>query len=128
MVTDTAAGRHGRVALLVCVAVTLSGPTVLGVGQSATGSIAAVVVDAATGAPIERARVSLDGHKGRALSNAQGRVVLPDLPAGHGVLEVSIVGYTLVRRDVDVPAAGTLQLTLPLAAGTGTYTEDVEVR
>ena len=53
-----------------------------------------VVVDAATGAPIERARVSLDGHrKARTLSNAQGRVVLADLPAGRGVLEVSLIGY-----------------------------------
>jgi hypothetical protein len=95
--------------------------------QSATGSIAGLVVDAA-GAPLERARVSLDGHKGRrTLSNAQGRFVLADLPAGRGVLEVSLIGYALVRRDVDVPAGGTLELTLPLAEGTGTYTEDVEV-
>ena len=67
-------------------------------------------------------------HRGRrALSNAQGRFVLADLPAGRGVLEVSLIGYALVRRDVEVPAGGTLDLTLPLAEGTGTYTEDVEV-
>ncbi len=53
--------------------------------------------------------------------------MLADLPAGRGVLEVSLIGYALVRRDVDVPAGGTLELTLPLAEGTGTYTEDVEV-
>ena len=109
------------------VLVSLFVPSAAG-AQATTGSIAAVVVDAATGAPIERARVSLDGHrKARALSNAQGRVVLADLPAGRGVLEVSLIGYGLVRRDVDIPAGGTLALTLPLAEGTGTYTEDVEV-
>ena len=114
---------HACVVALVCLFV----PAAAG-AQSTTGSIAAVVVDATTGEPIERARVSLDGHrKARALSNAQGRVVLADLPAGRGVLEVSLVGYALVRRDVDIPAGGTLELTLPLAEGTGTYTEDVEV-
>ncbi len=115
-----------------CVAASVCLLVVLGVtaaaAQSATGSVAGLVVDATTGAPIERARVSLDGHpKSRALSNAQGRFVLADLPAGHGVLEVSLVGYGLVRRDVEIPAGGTLELTLPLAEGTGTYTEDVEV-
>ncbi len=96
--------------------------------QSATGSVSGVVVDAATGAPLARARVSLDGARGRrTLTNAHGRFVLADLPAGRGVLEVSLVGYALVRRDVDVPAGGTLDLRLPLAEGTGTYTEDVQV-
>ena len=79
--------------------------------QSATGSIAGVVVDAGTGAPLERARVSLDGHEAARALEPQGRFVLADLPAGRGVLEVSLIGYALVRRDVDVPAGGTLELT-----------------
>jgi hypothetical protein len=97
-----------------------------GQGRS-TGSISGVVVDAGTGAPLARARVSLDGQKTRAHTNAYGRFVLPDQPAGPGVLEVSLVGFTLVRRDVVVPAAETLELTIPLAEGTGTYAEAVEV-
>jgi hypothetical protein len=117
-----------RVAAFVCLLLGLCGGASAAAAQSATGSIAGLVVDATTGAPIERARVSLDGHhKARALSNAHGRFVLSDLPAGHGVLEVSLVGYALVRRDVEIPVGGTLELTLPLAEGTGTYTEDVEV-
>jgi hypothetical protein len=96
--------------------------------QSATGSIRGLIVDASTGTPLERARVALDAVKGRrVLSNAQGHFVLADLPAGRGVLEVSLIGYALVRRDVDIPAGGSLELTIPLAEGTGTYTEDVEV-
>jgi hypothetical protein len=110
------------VALLVC----LLAPA-LAAAQVQTGSIAGAIVDAATGAPLERARVSLDGHAARTRSNAQGRFLLPDLPAGPGVLEVSLVGFALVRRDVVVPAGGTLDLTIRLAEGTGTYTEDVEV-
>ncbi len=111
-----------RIVLLVCALIPAAAAA-----QSTTGSITGVVVDAGTGAPLGRARVSLDGHKARAHSNPQGRFVLADLPAGRGVLEVSLVGYALVRRDVDVPVGGTLELTLPLAEGTGTYSEDVEV-
>ena len=111
--------------LLLCLLPSLS---VLAAAQSRTGSVTGVVVDARSGRPIERARVSLDGVKGRrTLTNAKGRFVLGDLPAGKGVLEVSLIGYALVRRDVDIPPAGTLELTVPLAEGTGTYTEDVEV-
>jgi hypothetical protein len=117
-----------RVAGFLCLLVCLFSGAAGAAAQTATGSIAGLVVDATTGAPVERARISLDGlRKARALSNANGRFVLADLPAGRGVLEVSLVGYALVRRDVDVPAGGTLDLTIPLAEGTGTYTEDVEV-
>jgi hypothetical protein len=116
-----------RLAAVFCVFFALCGAASVA-AQSATGSIAGAVVDATTGAPIERARVSLDGHRtARTLSNAQGRFVLADLPAGRGILEVSLIGYGLVRRDVDIPAGGTLELTIPMAEGTGTYTEDVEV-
>ena len=97
-----------------------------GAGRT-TGSITGVVVDAGSGAPLARARVSLDGQKTRAHTNEHGRFVLADQPSGPGVLEVSLVGFTLVRRDVVVPAAQTLDLTIPLAEGTGTYAEAVEV-
>jgi hypothetical protein len=95
--------------------------------QTSTGSIRGLVVDARTGAPLEHARAALDGDEARARSNDQGRFLLADIPAGAGVLEVSLVGFSLVRRDVEVPAGGTLELTIPLAEGTGTYSEDVQV-
>ncbi len=118
-------GRLARAGALVSLCL-LAAAT--GAAQSATGSISGVVVDAGSGAPLARARVSLDGVRGRrTLTNAHGRFLLADLPAGKGVLEVSLIGFALVRRDVDIPVAGTLDLTLPLAEGTGTYTEDVEV-
>ncbi len=121
--------RDAFVRIVLLAAVVLVGALIpaAAAAQSTTGSIAGVVVDAGTGAPLERARVSLDGHKARTHSNPQGRFVLADLPAGRGVLEVSLIGYALVRRDVDVPVGGTLELRLPLAEGTGTYSEDVEV-
>jgi hypothetical protein len=114
-------------AVLLCLFVATAAAAQPAAG-SVTGSVTGLVVDAGSGAPLARARVSLDGVKGRrTLTNVHGRFLLADLPAGTGVLEVSLVGYALVRRDVDIPAAGTLDLTLPLAEGTGTYTEDVQV-
>lgn len=96
--------------------------------QASTGSIAGAIVDARSGVPLERARVTVDGQKARAHSNEHGRFVLADVPAGAGVLEVSLVGYALARLDVVVPAGGTLEVTIPLAEGSGTYSEEVEVK
>jgi hypothetical protein len=114
---------RGCVALLVC----LLAPAMAG-AQASTGSIAGVVTEARSGAPLARARISLDGHQARTHANEQGRFVLADLPAGPGVLEVSLVGYALARLDVVVPAGGTLDLTIPLAEGSGTFSEEVEVK
>jgi hypothetical protein len=96
--------------------------------QTSTGSIAGAVVDERSGVPLERARVTVDGLTTRAHTNEHGRFVLADVPAGPGVLEVSLVGYALARLDVVVPAGGTLELTIALAEGSGTYNEEVEVK
>src|SRR5262245_12894705 len=115
-----------RVAMLALI-VSLLVPALAG-AQSSTGSIAGVITDARSGAPLEPARVTVDGLKIRAHSNEHGRFVLADVPAGPGVLEVSLVGYALARLDVVVPATGTLELTVTLAEGTGTFSEEVEVK
>ena len=97
-------------------------------GQRLTGSVSGLVVDARTGQPLQHARVMLDGQPGRVVTGPEGRFLLADLPAGAGVLQVSLVGYGLARRHVDVPARGSLDLTIPLAEGTSTYEEDVKVQ
>jgi hypothetical protein len=38
-----------------------------------------------------------------------------------------MVGYALIRRDVEVPASGALELEIPLTEGAGTYVEAVTV-
>ena len=50
-----------------------------------------------------------------------------DLPTGPLPLYVSLVGYGLARPTVDVRANETADVTIPLADGTGTYTEAVTV-
>jgi Carboxypeptidase regulatory-like domain/TonB-dependent Receptor Plug Domain len=95
--------------------------------QRSTGSVRGVVVDARTGQPLARARVTLDPGTARTTTNDAGRFLLADVDTGPVRLEVSLVGYALARRDVDVPAGASLDLTVPLSEGTGAYTERVEV-
>jgi hypothetical protein len=52
---------------------------------------------------------------------------LDRLPPGTHRLIVSVVGYILVQRDVPVGPGEIHTLTIPLAEGTGTYTETVTV-
>ena len=67
-----------------------------------TGSISGVIVDAGSGAPLERARVSLDGVRGRrTLSNPHGRFLLADLPAA-GLSSRCRSSLCAGRRDVDL--------------------------
>lgn len=93
-----------------------------------SGAIHGRVVDAETGDAVADVLVIAEGADRRATSDADGRFVLADVPAGPHTLVVSIVGYALARRDVVVEPARTLEVTLPLAAGAGAYTEQVTVR
>ena len=92
------------------------------------GSIGGRVLDATTAAPLAGVVVEVQttGHSVRTDDN--GRFVLADIPAGRHALFVSTIGYGLARRDVDVPAGARTELDVPLAEGTGTYTERVRSR
>ena len=87
------------------------------------GAIHGRVVDAHTGEAVADVLVIAEDAARRATTDADGRFVLDDVPAGPRTLVLSIVGYALVRRDVVVESARTLEITLPLAAGAGAYTE-----
>src|SRR4029077_4187257 len=63
-----------------------------------------------------------------ALTDDDGRFEFTGVPAGTHELYVSVVDFMLVKRTVILPAGGTLDLTIPVAPGTGTYTESVTVR
>jgi hypothetical protein len=92
------------------------------------GAIHGRVVDALTGEAVADVLVIAEGAARRATTDADGRFVLDDVPAGPHTLVVSIVGYALARRGVVVESARVLEVTVPLAAGAGAYTEQVTVR
>ncbi|MBA2305934.1 MAG: carboxypeptidase regulatory-like domain-containing protein [Acidobacteria bacterium] len=83
------------------------------------------VVDAATGAPLPRVLITVKDAGSSTLTDDDGRFTL-DLQRGRRTVFVSVVGYALTRREIDV-AANALTLTIPLTEGTGTYAETVNV-
>ena len=50
-----------------------------------------------------------------------------DIPPGTVGVTISVVGYVLSKREVKVGADQTVDLTIPLTEGTGSYTEEVRV-
>ena len=91
------------------------------------GVVSGRVIDARTGAGIEKVLVLVEDGGPSTQTDATGAFRLGSVTAGPRRLYISVVGYILVRREVQVPVAGTLDLTIPLSEGTGTYTENVTV-
>jgi len=91
------------------------------------GSIGGRVLDATTAAPLAGVVVEVQttGHSVRTDDN--GHFVLAGIPAGRHPLFVSTIGYGLARPVVDVRAGASTELDVPLAEGTGAYTERVTV-
>ncbi|MFL6280030.1 MAG: carboxypeptidase regulatory-like domain-containing protein [Vicinamibacterales bacterium] len=85
------------------------------------------MVDARTGAGIDKVLVLIEKGGPSTQTDAAGTFRIASIPPGPHKLYVSVVGYILVRRDVEVPAGAVLDLTIPLSEGTGTYTETVTV-
>ena len=108
-----------------------------------TATIRGTIVDARTSVPIGDARVTLAPIQAAADDNgsnatasdrlrwlntgADGRFEFAELPSGAYVLTVSTIGYIFVRRTVDVSATAAVVIVVPLAEGTGTYQETVNV-
>lgn len=96
--------------------------------QPATyGRIEGRVVDARTAEGLARVLVAVEDGGPATHTDDDGRFELPRVPAGTRRLIVSVVGYGFARRDVTVAPGSRLDLVIPLAEGTGTYTETVTV-
>ncbi len=91
------------------------------------GTIRGVVLDRADGSPIADVSVRLQDGKLTVKTDDAGRFELTDVAPGRQTLYVSVVGFILVKRALEMPPGGTLELTIALSEGTGTYTESVTV-
>jgi len=91
------------------------------------GSISGRVVDARTGAGIDKVLVLIEDGGPSTQTDATGAFSLAAVSPGPHKLYVSVVGYILVRRDVEVAPGAAVDVTIPLSEGTGTYTESVTV-
>src|SRR5262245_3961918 len=63
-----------------------------------------LVVDARTGAPLERVLVTVEDLGQSVLTDGEGRFELRALTPGRHRLYVSVVGYALFRKEIDVSA------------------------
>lgn len=90
-------------------------------------AIRGTVVNAQTHAPIADARVTLMEAARTTRTGPDGRFEFVNLPPRTYTLTVSTIGYIFVRRQVDAPTNRNIDVTVPLAEGTGTYQETVTV-
>ncbi|HEX7778261.1 MAG TPA: TonB-dependent receptor [Vicinamibacterales bacterium] len=96
-------------------------------GSSPSGIIRGVVLDRAGGTPIADVSVRLQDGTQSVTTDETGRFELRDVPAGSRTLLVSIVGFILVKRTLQVAGGETAEVTVVLTEGTGTYSENVNV-
>lgn len=97
--------RRGRTLLAVFTLVGLSG----GISQAAaqeTGTITGRVTDARTMQPLPSAQVSIAGLNTGVLTQANGRFLLLNVPAGSHVVAVQRIGYGSEEAAVTVTAGG----------------------
>lgn len=75
-----------------------------------TGRVQGVVRDAETGEPLSAVQVRVEGLERRTASDEGGRFVLAGLPAGVRSVVVERIGLRTERREVRVPAGGSVAL------------------
>lgn len=66
------------------------------------GSVTGVVTQVADGAPLPGAQVSIQGTTRGALTNDEGRYLIPAVPVGEHVVRVSHIGFAQVSQQVTV--------------------------
>lgn len=80
------------------------------VGTRVTGK----VLDAGTGAPVDRAFLTLSPTSRRTLSDSVGRFVLPDVPPGLYRMEIQHIGYADRMVEFEVQGRGTTHVEVRL--------------
>src|SRR6185436_1218189 len=86
-----------------------------------------VVLDREEGTPLADVSVQLQDAGQDVKTDAAGRFELTGVQPGRRTVYVSIVGFILVKRTVEIAAGQTLDLTIALSEGTGTYSETLTV-
>jgi TonB-linked SusC/RagA family outer membrane protein len=96
IVRNAAAGLGGAFALFALVVAPLA--------AQATGSIRATVTDAVTARPLNGAQVAVSGTGLGGLANANGQVLILNVPVGAQTVTATLLGYSTVEQTVNVTA------------------------
>ena len=91
-----------------------------------TATIEGRVVDARSNQPLARVVVHVEDQSVFAETDATGAFTL-SLPPGRHTISASLIGYAIVRHDVDVGVGATQELVIELSEGAGRYEEVVTV-
>jgi hypothetical protein len=83
---------------------------------SAQSSLAGVVRDSATGAPIPNAEILINIMNRREVADAEGRFTMFTLPGGRHLVQVRAIGYRAQGFPVNVAARGTTRVEFVLSA------------
>ena len=105
---------------VVLLAICLAAPV-----QAQVNTIAGIVIDDRTEQPIKGVAVYVEGQSTIVETDANGRFSLM-APRGRQTLAASVIGYALLRTDIEVGDAA-LDVTIRLSEGAGAYTERVNV-
>lgn len=95
---------------------------------ASAAAIRVLVVEARTGAPLPGVMVRLLPGNLEQQTDADGRVTLPAPKPGSYRLQVSLVSFAYLERTLVVEAGKPIDLTIPLAEGSGAVEEHVTVR
>ena len=96
-------------------------------GAVQVGTIAGRLIDSRSNAPLPGGQVQIESTRQQDVSDADGRFEITAVPMGSQRVLVSLVGYALVRREVEVLPSKTTEIVVALAEGAGTYEETVRV-
>lgn len=87
-----------------------------GLARAQNGSISGTVTAAVSGQTVNAATVSIAGTETSARTDEVGHYRLINVAPGHLVVEVTRIGFSPLRREVDLAAGQVLQLDLVLSA------------
>ena len=103
------------VAVTVLSAIAALGPTRLAAQQQ--GAVAGTVVNATTGAPIAGAQVAVPELQRGAVTDAQGRFMIVNLPPGTHTIRATLIGFGDQERQTLVTSGETANITFRLEEG-----------
>src|SRR5262245_66537058 len=86
-------------------------------------TVTGIVIDDRTERPISGVLVYLEGQTTVATTDTSGRFNMT-VPRGRQTIIASVIGYALLRNDLDVTAVP-LDMTIRISAGAGAYHERV---